>query len=114
MMADNTLCQSISDLVNNDLVLTATEDNYFDEDLIPGTYVFTITGTDPASNTQTATFNWVLTSPCDPPTSLDDTMQTNYSDTYTGTPQTFVLTDFTVVPSRCQSELVYTCTGVVD
>ena len=73
-MAADSLCQSIADLVNNDLILTATEDNYFDEDLIPGTYIFTITATDPASNTVTTTFDWVLTSPCDPPTSLADTV----------------------------------------
>ena len=40
-------------------------------------------------------------------------MQTNYADNYSGTAETFVLTEFTTTPRPiCQDRVTYACTGV--
>lgn len=92
----------------------ATFNDYSTETLVPGTYTFAIRATADSGDTQTATFDWVLTSPCEAPgVVISDPGQADYEDDYTGVEQTVTLTPFETVPAGCAVELTYECTGVV-
>jgi len=96
-----------------DLDLVATFSDYSTGTLVPGTYSFSIRGTADSGDTQIASFDWVLTSPCEAPgVAITDPGQTDYMDDYTDVEQTFMLTTFTTVPVGCAPELTYECTGV--
>lgn len=78
------------------------------------TKTYTITGTladYPTAPSDSADFDVKFVDPCLDPFSLTAPAQNGITDNFSGVEKTFTLTDFEVVPARC--EIQYTCASVV-
>ena len=99
-------------------------DVYWDTDLSPASanemggnpyvseYTVTLTGTDGGEFAISCPVTLIIDTPCDSIT-FSDLDQTDLSDTYTGTTQYFVLSEFTIAPAICEPTVTYSPTSVV-
>lgn len=105
---DLTLDSDSTGPADGELLVSASQSHYDNQELAPGTYTFTLMCTDQKGNSVTTTFTWTLLDPCLNPTIVQYEWDPYYLS-YTISDTVYVpYVSYTWEPSFCRQTMTYT------